>query len=260
LARGARCTAASAGSRASQKHFSRAAAYDSIKTDDPNDEDDPFDIADPQERRRVLSLLLLIAIFRAFGISALAAWFRTLKPLANASKVSKPPKKDDTIISSFIERSRFVGNKSLIFVSAFAWWSIVEGLANVATGEVCDANNVCWGKYIVWTVFIGFFFGFAVFLAVRGSSRPVCMDKVQCLANIELLYFATVAIQLGWAIKNSYQTLIENVAQDTGSTISIIYWTLGGTFMLIFWLLVFFTAIFGRVHRTPEEYDRTRQL
>lgn len=245
-----------------QQHFTQAAAYDSVATPDPNDEDDPFAIQDRQERRRVLSLLLLIAIFRAVGISALAAWFRTLKPLANASKVAKPPKKDDTVVTSFVDRSRFVGNKSLIFVSAFAWWSIVEALANVATGDVCDAKSICWGEYIVWTVFIGWYIGFAIFLAVRrgGSSRPVCVDKILCLANAELLYFATVAIQLGWAVKNSYQTLIENLAEESGSTIDIIYWTIGGTLMLIFWLLVFFTAIFGRVQRTPEEDERTKQL
>lgn len=219
---------------APQERFVTAAAYDSVG-----------------ER----SVPLLLAIVRASAVTIMAGSIKAYSPLRDASKVPKPPKKDDTFGMSFRDRSRFVGSKALSFISAFAWWDIVLGMVTAVGTEEIDG----WGPYVVYTVFIVVFFVFALILAWKGSSKALCCTGVKLLACGELILYTTVAIQLGWAVKNSYQELISQLAPDDG-TVDAVYWTLGATLMFIFWLLIFFMAVFGRIKKTREEEERTAQL
>mmetsp|Transcript_334 Transcript_334/g.827 ORF Transcript_334/g.827 Transcript_334/m.827 type:complete len:132 (-) Transcript_334:314-709(-) len=120
-----------------------------------------------------------------------------------------------------------------------------------------------WGPYIVYTVFTFFFLGFACVLAYRGSATAMCCTPMKMFAYAELLYFSTVAVQMGWAVKDSYNELIfQTVEQDenTNNRLNIISWSIGGTLMLILWLSIFLVAVFGNVRRSSERENEVRQL
>jgi hypothetical protein len=127
---------------------------------------------------------------------------------------------------------------------------------------VADRENG-WGSYIVYTVFVFFFLIMAAVLAQLGAPRPLlCAAANACarvLGNGELLYYSTVAIQLGWATQNSYKLLIRNLEPDENSR-DVIAWALGSTLMLVLWLLIIFMAAFGRVRRTRKQEQDMAQM
>ncbi|KAJ1628779.1 hypothetical protein T492DRAFT_1015596, partial [Pavlovales sp. CCMP2436] len=79
------------------------------------------------------------------------------------------------------------------------------------------------------------------------------------LAQSELLYYSTVAIQLGWGVQNSYQTLIEKL-EDRDSRQSIVAIALGACSMLILLLVIIFLLIFGGIRRTAKQERDLAQL
>jgi hypothetical protein len=200
-------------------------------------------------------LLAFVAAFvRAIILQLLLGAVRANSPFEHSTKVHKLPKPTDTLSGSFYDRSVFVGGKTISFIDGFSWFALVQAIARVAAD---DANG--WGGYIVYTVFVFIFLGFASVLAVRGAGKAILCHPIKLLGNGELLYYSTVAIQLGWAVQNSYNTLINNaVQQDTRR--QVIITSLGATMMLTLWLAIIFTAIFGRVRRFGRQEQDMSQL
>jgi len=204
------------------------------------------------------SVRLFAAIVRSAILTIIVGLIKAYSIFAEAAKVDKPPKPTDTFYQNFRDRSRFVGNKSLIFIVAFSWYNIIQSM-DIAFEDSSDG----WGPYIVYTVFTFFFLGFACVLAYRGSATAMCCTPMKMFAYAELLYFSTVAVQMGWAVKDSYNELIfQTVEQDenTNNRLNIISWSIGGTLMLILWLSIFLVAVFGNVRRSSERENEVRQL
>mmetsp|Transcript_23847 Transcript_23847/g.60347 ORF Transcript_23847/g.60347 Transcript_23847/m.60347 type:complete len:307 (-) Transcript_23847:103-1023(-) len=201
------------------------------------------------------SALLMAAILRALSIQMVVGLLKAKTPLNNvAVKVYKGPKLEDTLSHSFWDCSLFVGAKTLSFVCAFSWWAIVQRLAK---HSAIGADG--WGAYIIYTIFAFVYLFIACALAGLGAPRAVCCGGMKWLAQSELLYYSTVAIQLGWGVQNSYQTLIEKL-EDRDSRQSIVAIALGACSMLILLLVIIFLLIFGGIRRTAKQERDLAQL
>ena len=174
-----------------------------------------------------LSLRLLAAILRSAFLQVVLGVIKARTPLEHASKVHKGPKPTDTLGKSFYDSSIFVGGKTLSYICGFSWFSIVRALATLVKE---DANG--WGGYIVFTLFIFVFLAHAAVLAYLGAPRPLCCGPIKPLGNGELLFYSTIAIQLGWATQNSYNSLIAILEGGSDERLDTIAWAIGAALML----------------------------
>ncbi|KAG8461950.1 hypothetical protein KFE25_013969 [Diacronema lutheri] len=202
-----------------------------------------------------LSLRLLAAILRSAFLQVVLGVIKARTPLEHASKVHKGPKPTDTLGKSFYDSSIFVGGKTLSYICGFSWFSIVRALATLVKE---DANG--WGGYIVFTLFIFVFLAHAAVLAYLGAPRPLCCGPIKPLGNGELLFYSTIAIQLGWATQNSYNSLIAILEGGSDERLDTIAWAIGAALMLTLWLLILFFALFGNIVRTRKQEQDMAQL
>lgn len=178
-------------------------------------------------RAHLLGYALAAAIIRSIVVTLLSGLIKAYSPFAHASKIAKPPKREETFGKSFRDRSVFLGANMLIYLVAFSWFSAIEALAVFVHDEQQQ-----WGAYIVLTVLAFIFLLFAMLLAWRGSATAKCCARIKFLGHTELLLFGSVPILLGWCLQGSYILLILRLA-PTPEVAGIAFWVLG-VLMLVF--------------------------
>lgn len=204
-------------------------------------------------RSNLRALRLVAAAVRSALFLLVLGALKAKTPLAHASRVHRAPRPSESLRASFLEQSVFVGGKSLSFICAFSLFSIVRALAGLCADELGG-----WGEYAVYTGAFALLLAFASALAFLGPPRALCCARVGVLADAELLFYSTIAIQLGWATQSSYQLLVARTLEEQRRGVFVT--ALGASLMLTVWLLIAFTAVFGRVQRTREQERRLAQL
>lgn len=179
------------------------------------------------------------AFCRAIFVTAMAGILKAWTPLRHASRIAKPPKKDDTFGKSFRERSIFAGANALLWMLAFAWFAVIESLA-----ELVREEQNFWGAYIVYTTMAAVFFICAVLLAWRGSAAPKCCRAIAPLGAIELMFFGIVQIELGFSLFASYAALVFRLATFTET--GVIFWAVACFLMVMMWTIILWSACMSR--------------